>query len=347
MLEYDFTELDNDFVTIWSKYFLTHDESIIRDMLEALAELGQINSVQSYYLFNKYGENKYIDEIVDSYKGNSFNELWAMANNEDKNLTASECQKVLKLLKNEIDDYYKVDGFMPWHLTWDEFAKRVCKDVKYFRLKKSAIECAESIYETTNNVLVLQRIAEMQSAFDCSLPALRNDFGYYKCGTLYHNGDKTAKYARKFMLKEIKNIKDVNGLSEWAKNNPQLAYALGKNLITTNKGKHKTLGVKLLTMLSEREISKTLQDKIKEVENRKLLEKAEKQLEQNTETKQTTQKSSHQIQKETIKEIEQKEYEDAEDKAICEMFERLEKSGVDLKNIYLKNKNKDDGQSKE
>lgn len=334
MLEYDFTEIDNDFVTIWSKYFLTHDESIIRDRLEALAELGQINSVQSYYLFNKYGENKYIDEIVDSYKGNSFNELWAMANKYDEDEVAKERSLIFEKIKNS--DY---------HITWwgVVYTKLCCEDVAYYRLKKRAIEQAEENYEMTGNVCVLQRIAEMQSAFDSNLPALRDVYGdiVYK-GNLFHHGQKAAKQAKKLMLKEIKNIKDIKELNEWAKNNPQLAYALGKNLISFSiRPKYKKMGVQLLSTLADREISKTLQDKMKEIENRKLLEKAEKQLEQSTNPKPTTQKS-------LIKGFGNgQEYEDAEDKAICEMFERLEKSGIDLNNIYLKNKNKDDGQSKE
>ena len=51
MLEYEFDNLDDQFVTIWSKYFLYQDESLIIKDLETLAEMGQINAVQSWYLF--------------------------------------------------------------------------------------------------------------------------------------------------------------------------------------------------------------------------------------------------------------------------------------------------------
>lgn len=80
MLEANFTELDNDFITLWSKFILTQDYMLIKNDLEKLAELGQVNAVQSYYLFLEQGDktNKLIDDIVDNnFKGGNFNYLLA------------------------------------------------------------------------------------------------------------------------------------------------------------------------------------------------------------------------------------------------------------------------------
>ena len=54
MLEHDFNELDNDYITLQSKYILTKDASQISENLEKLAELGQINAITSYYIFMAY-----------------------------------------------------------------------------------------------------------------------------------------------------------------------------------------------------------------------------------------------------------------------------------------------------
>lgn len=51
MLEYDFNELDNDFITIWSKYILYPCINSLKG-IEDLAALGQINAIQSVFLLN-------------------------------------------------------------------------------------------------------------------------------------------------------------------------------------------------------------------------------------------------------------------------------------------------------
>ena len=48
MLENNFNVLDNDFVTLWSKYLTTGNLNL--ETLAMLAELGQVNAIQAYYL---------------------------------------------------------------------------------------------------------------------------------------------------------------------------------------------------------------------------------------------------------------------------------------------------------
>ena len=48
MLEKNLNELDNDFITLWSKYLTTGNLNL--DTLTRLAELGQVNAIQEYYL---------------------------------------------------------------------------------------------------------------------------------------------------------------------------------------------------------------------------------------------------------------------------------------------------------
>ena len=81
MLEYNFNSLDDDFITLWSQYILYNDTAMIIKPLEELAEKGQINAIQSWYLLkNPEEKNATIDAIVDGYYGDSFNESLATAN---------------------------------------------------------------------------------------------------------------------------------------------------------------------------------------------------------------------------------------------------------------------------
>lgn len=79
MIQGNLTKLDNDFITIWSHYVLYRE--IDKDALRKLAELGQINAVQSYYLFFKETNAK-VDGIVKEYRGLNPDEIFAQANKE-------------------------------------------------------------------------------------------------------------------------------------------------------------------------------------------------------------------------------------------------------------------------
>ncbi len=68
MLEKDFTSIDDDFITLWSRFCIkeeknphSYNQEILRD-LSTLSNLGQINAMQSIQLFyftktNKTKEN--------------------------------------------------------------------------------------------------------------------------------------------------------------------------------------------------------------------------------------------------------------------------------------------------
>lgn len=59
--------LDNDFIILWSNYLLSGKMDM--NVLTRLAELGQINAVQNYYLFSSQ-KNQKIDKIIDDYSKN-------------------------------------------------------------------------------------------------------------------------------------------------------------------------------------------------------------------------------------------------------------------------------------
>jgi len=80
MIEHDFTQLDDDFITFWSRFLTANDQVDFHKELKYFARKGQINAVQNWYLYNPVGEDPSIDKIVENYKGKNFNEIYAAAN---------------------------------------------------------------------------------------------------------------------------------------------------------------------------------------------------------------------------------------------------------------------------
>ena len=56
MLYRDFNELDNDYITIWSRLYCGVSMDEIKKYIRPLAELGQVNAVQNFYLLRGKGE---------------------------------------------------------------------------------------------------------------------------------------------------------------------------------------------------------------------------------------------------------------------------------------------------
>ena len=86
MLERNFSQLDDDFITLWSNYDLYYNAMYHNDRIEIvksferLAEQGQINAIQMWYMLKSPEiKNEKINSIVDGYKGDEMNEAFAIA----------------------------------------------------------------------------------------------------------------------------------------------------------------------------------------------------------------------------------------------------------------------------
>lgn len=238
MLEYDFNELDNDFVTLWSKKIVSGEDTLIFRDLTKLAELGQINAIQSWYLLAKDNDdNSVIDNLVSNLGNGGANEQLAIAHK----------------------DYFKNDRLSQM-CAWGKLNslgldRTVTQDNEYIGLRykilgsaygnyyKLAIEMYYSNYETTLNPLALERFYEMMGG--------RTKLHKKLISVDVRASSKEFRKLRKTLLE----------MYEQDKNNVAVAFALGKNLtLFKANNKLKTLGNQILTDLSKRELSKTLQD---------------------------------------------------------------------------------------
>lgn len=250
MIEKEVSQLDQDFITVWSKYILLDKNSIdenvlheIKKELEKLARLGQINAIQSYYIFNPPG-----DKIIDSYvqdlmlKDNlNFNELWAIGN------YFRALEDFRGEFRKDLETYF---GLVYFDETLDyqsEKYPKLCETkeeiMKYNSMiyRNKAVEEAKFHAKTYGNLLVKQRWVELnlaQSAWVLDPRAY------------------TLPETRTFITHLRNDLIDAYKVD---KDNDLVKYALGKNLaifadtIPTSK-KQFNFGIQLLTELSNRPI---------------------------------------------------------------------------------------------
>ncbi len=249
MLEYDFNKLDNDFITLWSKYILWNDASSIIKPLERLAEKGQINAIQSWYLIKKQEEkNEKIDAIVDGYYGKSFNEALAIANRvydrdraeliELRKQISENYDLGVELAQTKYDEGYIIPKeenryFIEMNRLIEEY-----KNTEYAKLLMYAADLTESACRSAKTVMVFERLFEIYTANPVVLD----------CDSLHEKTIKeVGKVARKY-LKEYSDHSDEDLI--------RAKYTLGKNLLFFSKNKkERAEGTKILLELSKRPLS--------------------------------------------------------------------------------------------
>lgn len=219
MIEKDVSQLDQDFITIWSYYILylkSGMDGLTERTITSLAEQGQINAIQSYYLFNEPGNNTVIDNHVLTleYKsGLHFNEKFAIYNYYESH---DKSQNNKKQLYEEIEARMKAKKWFD-----DSFYKLLneVKTYKSFRYFKAAVEDAGYEYDKTKNPLVGQRTLEMYLASPVTIANIV--ISEATNGNLYRALKKDTKEVYDKLMKEYK--KDPS--------NELVKFALGKNIV--------------------------------------------------------------------------------------------------------------------
>ena len=285
MLEYGFNELDNDFVTLWSKKIVSGENSLIFTDLTKLAELGQINAIQSWYLLARDGDsNAVIDNFVSNLGNGGANELLAIAH---KHFFKNDIWRQMC----EWDEMASWGYFNRTERQEKEFdnLKYEIQSSTYGNYYSTSIEMYYNNYKNTHNQLMLERFYEMMAG-------------------------RTGLHKKLFVIKvrassiEFRKLrKTLLEMYEQDKNNVAVAFALGKNLtLFKSNASLKALGSQILTDLSKRELSKTLENY--EIKGTKRLIK--QQIDANAQAEFETQNMS------------------AQDRYIQEVFENARKTGI-------------------
>ena len=241
MLEYNFNQLDDDFITLWSNFVLYHDTGLIIEPLQRLAEKGQVNAIQCWYLLKKPAQqNQVIDDIVDGYYGDSFNEALAIANRiyartkleliELKKQIAEYHDKGQKLALTEMYNGITIEEKDNVHFVARDNAIEQFRASEYAQQLIKAAELTESAAKTTKSCLIWERLLEIYAANPMLL-----DNNLISQGDHYH--------IRKALRKRLKQNKD----------DVAVKFALGKSLsFFTQEGKKELESVRILSELAKR-----------------------------------------------------------------------------------------------
>ncbi|MBP3619391.1 MAG: hypothetical protein J6J24_01885, partial [Clostridia bacterium] len=250
---------------------------------------GQINAVQSWYLFQNEGDNEHIDAIVRGYKGLTFNEAFAIGNfMERKQDQREKFAKIVECLAEVVDEeipkFEKEDGWLKDDLSVREKARYEAlieernslvaelKRLPVFIYFNNACLGASEQAKTVRCPLCAQRYVEMKSRFIDLTP---------------FNAEKESltKWVKKNMKRSMKRLLKV--YEEKAKEDknatvrsiPQISFALGKAIVFSEDIKNKTrdAGVKILQSLATRDFSNEFVDyQLKEKTSRMKDEQKEK-----------------------------------------------------------------------
>ncbi len=267
MLENNFNELDDDFITLWSRQFISKDATQVEKEMEKLAELGQVNAITAYYtLTGRAGKptNARIDMKTDekAYSRN-FNHILA---NAYKLYATDPCGKELRdLVKQYNDDLDEIDAISlkisKLHYTEEARFNSLTEDLDEIQTR------SEKTFEKIRNNQIVKYQIEAIIACHEQAKQMNNPYAMEKYlelleGIPIHASNFVERDRREFKREVVQTQKE---LARLYKSNPtsQTEFALGKNMVFFGKkDKNKQIGIEILTKLAERPLSKTLSEYI-------------------------------------------------------------------------------------
>jgi len=232
MLEKNFNELDNDFITLWSMLFKEERPSYggkFAEYIEYLAEMGQVNALQSYYIYNRKGKNKNVDLVANHYikAKDDFNidllkshsSCCMLKGLED--LIADTIEETQRFFRHK----YDVDVDMSSKLARKDLSYRLQQKDYYIYLIRS-IERAKTEWIKNGDVLAGERLIEMLASLMSVWP-LSEDKPKMKQKVITYSRQIRKQLWTDFMAHKW-------SVDEIISKNPAIAYALGKNLTSSS-----------------------------------------------------------------------------------------------------------------
>ena len=241
--------LNSDYITAWSKFLLSGNYADIDEKLTQLAELGNINAICKWYLFNEINLNKNIDSHVLSYHTEDYKKQLAVSYylyNKDKDKIVDLLQKQDGLLQkcskiSTLGCLVKKDIMSEFEQSLDkvEEIEKALLGFQFVEQNLRAIEKAHNFYKSDNDILVLLDYTEMLKDLCNLLPLKRYTYKWQKL--IKKNNKKIISY---FNINY--NIADIL-------KNERYIFALAKVLAESKDKKESKVGKILLTSLANRE----------------------------------------------------------------------------------------------
>ena len=245
MIEYGtLSKLDNDYITLWSDFILYGPSDSFRKNLTKLAELGQINAIQSWLLLKKGKETNlkienHIAEI-EKLEVLNYNEKLVLSHKYLNN----EKTRINDLLYEYNEQKNNINEFS-FDLTEEEEKAELqeLNDIKNSMLKLKSVKYK---YEVMNDII--------------SYPGyLQNPFLMERCAELCEWPSPLAIFTSKNDRAKKQAFKMLKKLYKQYRNDARIKYHLGKNLVfwANENSKAKKLGAELLESLALRPLSFT------------------------------------------------------------------------------------------
>ena len=264
----ELTQLDNDFITVWSYYLLTDSLSGKGVAIKQLAKMGQPNAIQAWYQFNDIGTCPAIDKKLAELeqRDSSFEVVYASACREkadrDQQLAF---RSLIKRMSKVISDYNET-----CQITKEQFDQEVqsiktaIENIPFVAKQTEATALALSTAKKSGDLIEKERANEL-----------------YFSQAPYCLTDKQRDSLRQKVEKNNKNIvaqlylkieENLSTDKSWnATNDPELTFTFAK-AIKLFKEFNKSprldnIATKILGTLSQRELSEELLDAIYNEEN--------------------------------------------------------------------------------
>lgn len=227
MLETNFNELDNDYVTLQSNMLLHGYTHEYKKNIEKLAELGQKNAIQQWLLFKGINEhNEIIKKHIDRQSPKQ--------NLDDAWTAACALHRDFAYIENLFEENEKLtkEIFSSNALHQINLNNKFIEGSQFYKYRNIALSLCLQEYNSTNNILYLQKYIDMQIKF-------RLDSYDFK---------KDLKRIRKILIKKYK--KDID--------NTPVAFALAKSITYNDTNVNiitKSLGKLILQKLANRQLS--------------------------------------------------------------------------------------------
>jgi len=190
------------------------------------------------------------------YNDESFNHVYAKANfYYTMDSERAYVKNLVEILKRLNSEFYTSVGWRR-EQKWEE-RRQVVKDIRdcsYLKSLSKAIDTAREVAFDTHNILMYERLAELQGVYGRITPLGTDSRTFLKS-----EAKNYKKIKKTLMYKVLCNNRKQRGLLE-PKDEPQLYFALAKNLMfSENDTKYAN---EIFSALASREYSKTLQDAI-------------------------------------------------------------------------------------
>ena len=142
MLDKDFNEYDNDYITLWSNYCVNRSAKRIHNYIEALAELGHINAINCYYLLkNNSTNNEKIDSTNNEKIDSNLTKIYETSGDNKFMVKYAHFSRLEFKTINELGDFKEEYGALTC-------MQDLIRD--YWRLKKSLNEELKGVIDIQN-----------------------------------------------------------------------------------------------------------------------------------------------------------------------------------------------------